>query len=68
MREEYILNELFQLLTGAVKESLLNDEIDFLTSGIEAKKKEYKFKRLICRIITIIMLGICVIILLLRYY
>lgn len=62
------MNELFQLLTGAVKNSLLHDEIDFLTSGVKAKNQEYKTKRLICRVITLILLIVCVVILLLHYY
>ena len=61
------MNELFQLLTSCVKESLLDDQIDFFTSGVEEKKKEYKTKRLICRGITFILLIVCAVILLMHY-
>lgn len=62
------MNELLRIFADIAKESLTEGEIDFLTSGVEAKRKEYRCKQRVCRMITIILLVVCTVILLLRYY
>jgi hypothetical protein len=53
------------LFGGAFKEALMNDT-DFLTSGLEAQKEAYRTQRMLCRIITVLLIVVCGIVLLTR--
>lgn len=60
------MREKEKLIGDFLKEVLLNDT-DFLTSGLRSHQENYELVQKICRIITVILLLICVAILIIKY-